>query len=73
VIVVVDTGPLVYLAQLNRLTLLQDLYEPYVPPSVLDEISAWSSDARRLVQAAADDWLRVMPISDSSLRDLLLP
>ena len=72
-IAVIDTGPLVYLAQLNQLTLLQALYEPYAPSSVLDEISAWSSKARRLVQAAADDWLTVVPVTNVSLRDHLLP
>ncbi len=72
-IAVVDTGPLVYLAQLNRLSLLHDLYEPYAPSGVLDEISVWTSKARRLVQAAADDWLKVMSVTNISLRDHLLP
>ncbi len=72
-IAVVDTGPLVYLAQLNQLTLLRALYEPYAPSGVLDEISAWPSKARRLVQAAADDWLTVVPVTNVSLRDHLLP
>ena len=42
-IAIVDTGPLIYLAQIDRLALLRDLYEPYAPPSVLDEINAWYS------------------------------
>jgi hypothetical protein len=72
-IAVVNTGPLVYLAQLNRLSLLQDLYEPYAPYGVLDEISAWTSKARRLVQTAASDWLKVVPVTNVSLRDYLIP
>ena len=72
-IAIVDTGPLVYLAQLNRLTLLQDLYEPYAPSGVLDEISVWTNEARHLVQTAADDWLKIITITNISLRDHLLP
>ena len=72
-IAVVDTGPLVYLTQLNRLTLLRDLYEPYAPSSVLEEINVWSSEARRLVQTATGDWLKVVSVTNVSLRDYLLP
>jgi predicted nucleic acid-binding protein len=72
-IAVVNTGSLVYLAQLNRLSLLQDLYEPYAPSGVLDETSVWSSKARRLVQTVASDWLKVVPVTNISLRDYLIP
>jgi hypothetical protein len=70
---VVDTGPLVYLAQLNRLTLLRDLYACYIPPGVLDEIRVWTYEARHTILSAVDGWLIVQPIYDTSLRDHLLP
>jgi predicted nucleic acid-binding protein len=50
--IVADTGPLIYLAQLDRLALLRDLYESYIPPSVQDEVSAWPDEARQLIRAA---------------------
>jgi hypothetical protein len=71
--VVVDTGPLVYLAQLDRLNLLRELYEPYIPPGVLDEINVWTHKAQRLILSAVDRWLTVRSITDIGLCEHLLP
>ena len=71
--VVVDTGPLIYLAQLGRLTLLRDLYDPCIPFAVLDEVNAWSSELRYAIQAVSQDWLVTQTLEDFHLRDYLVP
>ncbi len=40
---------------------------------VYDEINVWSGEAHRLVQIAAGDWLKVVSVTNISLRDHLLP
>ncbi len=72
-IAVVDTGPLVYLAQLGRLHLLRDLYSPCIPSAVQSEIAVWTLDAHRLIDEDIEDWLQVISLEDVAMRDYLLP
>ena len=55
---VVDTAPLIFLAKLRRLELLQlGVDDVYVPSSVLDELSMVQDDANRAVQGILGKWL----------------
>lgn len=74
-IVVADTSPLRYLAQIDRLEILPRLFERiFIPAIVYDELRHPSApDAVRSVMSVRPDWLEVTAIDasdDPSLRAL---
>jgi predicted nucleic acid-binding protein len=71
---VVDTSPLVFLAKLDRLHLLESGADRVVlPPTVLLEVSEDPVAAKRRVEAARRSWLRVQPVADQRRVDALRP
>jgi uncharacterized protein len=70
---VVDTGPLIFLAKLDRLDLLQrGADEILVPPTVLAEVRAQHDEATQKIEIASQSWLQIQAISDPSKVNLLL-
>lgn len=62
---VIDTGPLLFLAKLDRLQLLQhDADEVLIPPAVLDEVSVWQDEAAKSIERATLTWLRVQEVTN---------
>ncbi len=69
---VVDTGPLVYLAQLDRLDLLQQgADEILVPPAVLQEVSAKPDLSASMIADAGRTWLRCETPRDQKMLEVL--
>ena len=70
---VVDTGPLIFLAKLDRLELLQrGVDEILVPGAVLAEVHFLNDEAAQKIEAAGQSWLQVQTIDDRSKMRLLL-
>ena len=74
--VVTNAGPLIALAQIGRLNLLQLLYdELYLPLAVFDEVVTFGRERAGAAEVEMADWIRVINISDISaverLRDRL--
>ena len=62
---VVDTSPLIFLAKLDRLELLQhDADEILIPSAVLDEISILGDEASKLIENAISSWLIVQEVTN---------
>ncbi len=74
--VVSDSGPLIHLAQINRLQILQRLFgEVQVTPSVKKEVvdeGIWRkcSDAEIVGEAFRDGWLKVKTLSAPTLKQV---
>jgi predicted nucleic acid-binding protein len=70
---VVDTGPLIFLAKLGLLNLLQSgADEVFIPPAVLDEVCVYSDEATERIQAATHTWLQVRkPENQTAVKSLL--
>ncbi len=67
--VISDAGPLIALARVHRLDLLENLYGSVViPPAVEDELRVDSGrpGAKRLRRALNQGWLEVHRLSDSA-------
>lgn len=70
--VVVDSGPLITLATIGRLTLLQDLFrEIVVPQAVYDEVVAHGSGEPGSVETSAATWIRMYHVRDELAVNLL--
>lgn len=70
---VVDTSPLIFLASLDRLDLLETgAEEVFAPPAVLAEIRAREDRAAQEVDAASRSWLRSAAPVDRSAVEVLL-
>lgn len=70
---VVDTGPLVFLAKLDRLELLQrGTDEILAPVAVLNEVLAIHDEAAQKIELASQSWLQIQTVDDRSKIRLLL-
>ena len=70
---VVDAGPLIFLAKLDRLDLLLNFGEQiYIPHSVMSEIRAKDDEACSILEQASATWLQVREVKERESVDLLL-
>lgn len=70
---VVDTGPLIFLAKLDRLELLQrGADEILAPPAVLAEVRMLRDEAAKKIEIASQSWLKEQTVDDPSKIKLLL-
>jgi uncharacterized protein len=70
---VVDTSPLIFLAKLNRLDLLEKGADHVVAPqAVLQEVSEQPDSASEEIEAATRSWLNVRTVKDRRLVDVLM-
>jgi hypothetical protein len=70
---VVNTSPLIFLAKLDRLDLLRiGADEVLVPPAVLEEAQKYPDEAKRKIEEAASSWLKVTPVRDRGVVEVLL-
>lgn len=70
---VVDAGPLIFLAKLERLDLLRRGADDVTTvPAVMREIEAYSDTAAQALAAATADWLRVRAPANSTAVAVLL-
>lgn len=69
---VVDTGPLIFLAKLGRLNLLQyEADKVCVPQTVLTEVQAQPDEATTAIEAATRSWLSMHAVSDQRTVEIL--
>lgn len=68
---VVDTGPLLFLSKIHRLSILEKIGEILVPGGVISEIKRKQDDALTAVIKASEDWLKVCTVKDKNLFDVL--
>jgi len=69
---VTDSSPLIFLAKLNRLSLLrQEAEEVLAPPAVLGEIAEQDDEAKRQIEEAQRTWLEMRPVRDVRLLAVL--
>lgn len=72
-IIVADAGPLIFLAKLDRLNLIQNQGEEiYLPKAVFSEIQAKKDDASVEIIKAAKSWLQVEKVKNQEAVHLLL-
>ncbi|RJP48324.1 MAG: DUF3368 domain-containing protein [Anaerolineaceae bacterium] len=73
-IVVSDTTPLIGLASIGRLGLLQELFgEVYIPQAVFDETVTFGRTGSRAKQEVASaDWIHIVEIKDRLAVNVLL-
>jgi predicted nucleic acid-binding protein len=70
--VVVNATPIIALALVGRLNLLQLLYdEVVVPPAVMDEVLAGGPGAAGSAQVRQATWIRTVTLQDPQRADLL--
>lgn len=70
---VADTSPLIFLAKLDRLDLLQrGAKEILVPPAVVAEVQEYRDEAHWRIEEALDKWLTVTPVRDRGVVEVLL-
>jgi predicted nucleic acid-binding protein len=70
---VVDTGPLIFLAKLNRLNLLQQgADEVLIPAAVLNEVQVLDDEASRRIDLATQTWLQMKEVDNQQALEILL-
>jgi predicted nucleic acid-binding protein len=70
---VVDTSPLIFLAKLDRLDLLQRAAEEvFVPPAVVQEVRQYPDKASLKIEEALGSWLRVERVRELRTVEVLL-
>ncbi len=70
--VVINTGPLVFLSKINRLSILQKFGRIFVPKGVISEIKFKQDDVSVSVLKTLDDWLKIKSVKDKDLLNVLL-
>jgi predicted nucleic acid-binding protein len=71
-IVVVNTTPIISLALIGKLSILQHLYEEVLVPSAVEsEITAGGTDRTGVVDYQAAGYIRCRPLGDPTRADLL--
>jgi predicted nucleic acid-binding protein len=68
---VIDTGPLLFLSKIQRLSILEKFGNILVPEGVIFEIRRKPDDALYTVLNALTDWLTVGTVKDKILYDVL--
>ncbi len=69
---VVDTGPLIFLAQIDRLDLLRHAAdEVLIPPGVLQELRAKTDASASKIETARRTWLRLDSLRDQTMLKVL--
>jgi uncharacterized protein len=73
-IVVADTTPLIGLASISRLELLQELFEEvYVPQAVFDEtVTHGREESKAKLEVAKASWIHVVDVKDRLAVNVLL-
>ena len=73
-IVVSDTTPLIGLASIGRLNLLQELFdEVYIPQAVFDEtVTFGRAESKAKQEVSNADWIHVVKVKDRLAVDVLL-
>lgn len=72
-IIVADAGPLIFLAKLGRLDLIQNQGEEvYIPNAVFNEIRAKKDGASAKIEQATKNWLQVKKVKNQEAVNLLL-
>jgi len=69
--VVVNTGPLVFLSKIDRLSILRKLGNIYVPKKVMAEVQFKKDDVAEAVMKATNDWLKIKTAKDIDLLNVL--
>jgi predicted nucleic acid-binding protein len=70
--VVINTGPLVFLSRINRLTILRKFGHIFVPRGVISEIEFKKDDVSASVNKILDDWLKIKSAKDKDLLNVLM-
>ena len=68
---VVNTGPLLFLSKINKLSILQKFGNIFVPKGVISEIEHKKDDISAAVRVAYDDWLKIKSVKDKNLLGVL--
>ena len=72
-IVVVNTTPIIALALIGQLDILQQLYrEVVIPPTVQHEVLSGGSGGIGVIELQRANWIRIVPLQDPRRADLLL-
>lgn len=69
--VIVNTGPLVFLSKIDRLPILQKFGSIFAPKGVISEIKHKKDDVLKAVSKISNDWLKIKPVRDKDLLDVL--
>lgn len=70
--VVINTGPLLFLSKINRLSILQKFGRIFVPKGVISEIKFKQDDVSAAVIKTLDEWLKIKSIKDKDLLNVLM-
>ncbi len=70
--VVINTGPLVFLSKINRLTILKKFGSIFVPKGVISEIKYKQDDVSAAVIGTLDEWLKIKNVKDTDLLNVLM-
>ena len=71
-IIVSNAGPLIALARISRLDLLQSLYNQlHIPPAVHEEIVELGHGRAGSVEVGSAEWIEVVNVSDQTAVNLL--
>lgn len=68
---VVNTGPLVFLSKIKRLSVLQKFGYILVPQGVISEIKHKKDYVSTAVTKASSDWLKIKTVKDKDLLNVL--
>lgn len=69
--VIVDTGPLLFLSKIDRLSILEKFGQMLVPTGVISEIKHKQDEALTAVVKATKDWLSIGAVKDKNLFKVL--
>ena len=70
--VVINTGPLLFLSKINRLSILQKFGRIFVPKGVISEIKFKQDDVSAAVIKTLDEWLKIKSVKDKDLLNVLM-
>lgn len=69
--VIVNTGPILFLSKIGRLSILEKFGQIHVPTGVISEIKHKQDEALAAVVKATKDWLNIGAVKDKNLFNVL--